>query len=256
MILCLDVGNTLTCGGVLVGETQRIQCRFNTNDNASSDELGVFLRNVLRENGIDYLDIKQVALCSVVPAALHSLTNCCLKYFRLRPFVLQAGVKTGLRIRYANPKEVGADRIANAIAATELYPGKDLIIVDLGTATTLCAVSKERDYLGGIIVAGLKIAAQALETRAAQLPSVGIIKAERAVGRTTIEGIQAGLYYGTIGMLKELTCRMREEVFPESEPLVLGTSGFSGLFEDAGVFDEVVPDLVLRGLLHALALNR
>ena len=156
MILSLDVGNTQIYGGVFDQEKMLISFRRNSKQGSSSDEVGVFLRMVIRENGIDPTLITQIVLCSVVPEVIFSLKGACQKYFKLTPFILQAGVKTGLRIKYRNPLEVGADRIANSIAATHLFPNKNLNLVDLGTATTFCAVSKSCDYLGGSIIAGLK----------------------------------------------------------------------------------------------------
>ena len=263
MILSLDVGNTTIHGGVFDGEQLKIQFRRTSNAQSSSDETGVFLRSVLRENGIDPALIKQIAVCSVVPDAIYSLRGACQKYFGITPFLLQAGVKTGLKIKYRNPLEVGADRIANAIAGTHLFPNKNLIIIDFGTATTFEAVTRDREYLGGAIIAGMKISMEALETRTAKLPPVEIIHAPTALGRSTVESIQSGLYFGTIGMIKELTGRLGEECFDfvpgksplSDKPLVLASGGFSGLFEDAGLFDATIPDLVLQGLNIALKMN-
>lgn len=255
MILALDVGNSHIYGGVFDDEVLRFQFRKTSKGGASSDELGLFLKAVLRENGIDPALIRQIALCSVVPDAIHSLKNCCKKYFNMNPFILQAGVKTGLRIRYRNPLEVGADRITNAIAAMQLYPGKDLVIIDFGTATTFCAVTAEKDYLGGAIIPGLRISMEALESQTARLPSVEIIPAAEATGKSTVESIQSGLYYGNLGMVKELTARISEESFGGKKPMVIGTGGFASLFSKAGIFDVEQPDLVLKGLVLALRMN-
>lgn len=263
MILSLDVGNTTIHGGVFEGDHLLAQFRRTSEFRASSDELGVFLRSVLRENGINPSGIKQIAICSVVPDAIYSLRGACMKYFDINPFLLQAGVKTGLKIKYRNPLEVGADRIANAIAGTHLYPDKNLIIVDFGTATTFCAVNREKEYLGGVILAGLKISMEALETKTAKLPPVEIVAAKQALGRSTIESIQSGLFYGNIGMVKEIKTRLSAECFGESlgggneqeKPLVLATGGFSGLFDKEGLFDAIMPDLVLKGLNIALLMN-
>ena len=142
----------------------------------SSDEFGLFLRSVLRENGSDPADIGEIAVCSVVPEALYSVRSCCRKYFAIDPFVLRSGVKTGLRIKYRNPLEVGADRIANAIGAIGLYPDRNVIVVDMGTATTFDVVSAERDYLGGLILPGIRIAMESLDAAglglAGDLPGV------------------------------------------------------------------------------------
>jgi type III pantothenate kinase len=255
MILCLDVGNTQIHGGVFENDVLKFQFRKTSQSRASSDELGVFLRGVLRENHIDPEQIRKIAICSVVPDAVHSLRNACHKYFNITPFSLQAGVKTGLKIKYRNPLEVGSDRIANSIAATSLYPNENLIIVDFGTATTFCAVSADKDYLGGSILAGLRISIEALETRTAKLPSVEIVAAKEALGRSTVESMQSGLYFGQIGMVKELRDRIRDEAFKGQPVRVIGTGGFSSLFDKAELFDVIVPDLVLKGLIIALKMN-
>lgn len=255
MILCLDVGNTQIHGGVFEGEALRMQFRRTSEFRASSDELGIFLRSVLRENGLDPGAVDRIALCSVVPDAIYSLRNACVKYFGRAPFLLQAGVKTGLKIKYSNPLEVGADRIANAIAAVHLHPEEDLIVVDFGTATTFCAVNAQKEYLGGVILAGLRISAEALESRTAKLPAVEIRAMRHALGRATTESIQSGLYFGNVGMVKEIVSRLTHEAFEGRKPRVIGTGGFSGLFDKAQLFDEIVPDLVLKGLNLALRMN-
>ncbi|WP_413582767.1 type III pantothenate kinase [Bdellovibrio sp. HCB288] len=255
MILCLDVGNTQIFAGLFDKDKMVLSFRKNSKSGASSDETGIFLRTAIRENGFDPSQVKQIAICSVVPEVVYSLRGACMKYFNINPFILQAGVKTGLRVKYRNPSEVGADRIANSIAGTHLYPNKNLIIVDLGTATTFCAVSKDKDYLGGSIVAGLRLCMEALESKTAKLPSVEIISMHEALGRTTIESIQSGLYYGHLGTMKEIISRVTRECFPDEKPFVIGTGGFSSLFEKEKVFDAIIPDLVLKGMLISLQQN-
>lgn len=255
MILCLDVGNTQIYGGLFDKDKMVLSFRKNSKSGASSDETGIFLRTVIRENGFDPSKIRQIAICSVVPEVIYSLRGACMKYFNINPFNLQAGVKTGLKIKYRNPLEVGADRIANSIAATHLYPGKNLIIVDLGTATTFCAVTKDKDYLGGSIVAGLRLSMEALEMKTAKLPSVEIVSTHEVLGRSTVESLQSGLYYGHLGTMREISSRITRECFQDDKPLVIGTGGFSYLFEKEKIFDEIMPDLVLKGMLIALQYN-
>ncbi len=255
MILCLDVGNTQIHGGVFDRDVLKMQFRRTSEFRASSDELGIFLRSVLRENGVHYEEIQHIALCSVVPDAIHSLRSACIKYFNLTPFSLQAGVKTGLKIKYRNPLEVGADRIANAIAVTHLFPERDVIVVDFGTATTFDAINREKEYLGGVILAGLRISMESLETRTSKLPSVEIVTLKQALGRSTVESIQSGLYWGNIGVVKELKERLSDECFNGEKPFVIGTGGFSSLFDKTGLFDQIMPDLVLKGLNFALKMN-
>ena len=255
MILGIDVGNNQIFGGVFHDHEITLRFRRPTSSDLSSDDLGLFLRNVLRENGSDPACVEKIALCSVVPDVIYSLRSCCRKYFSLDPFVLQAGVKTGLKIQYRNPLEVGPDRIANAVGAMHLYPRKNLIIIDFGTATTFDVVSANRDYLGGIIMAGLRITMEALEKNTARLPTVEIVAASELIGRSTVESIQSGLYFGNRAVIQALTRDIREQAFYGEPVVVIGTGGLSRLFEHEKVFDALIPDLVLIGLERALALN-
>ena len=256
MILTIDVGNTQILGGLFNEKKIDLQFRRITSAGTSSDELGLFLRSVIRENGFDPDSVTDIACCSVVPAINHSLGSACLKYFKREALFVLAGTKTGLKIKYNNPKDVGADRIANAIGGIERYPDRDLIIVDLGTATTVDAITIDREYLGGAIAPGLAMSMNALETGTAKLPSVEIAKPERSCGNSTIEAIQSGVFYGHIGLMRELTRRFETESFGGRKPVVIGTGGFARLFESSGLFDEIIPDLVLQGLRTALELNR
>jgi type III pantothenate kinase len=192
----------------------------------------------------------------VVPDAVHSLRNCFRKYFRFEPFLLQPGVKTGLKIRYRNPLEVGADKIANAIGAIGRFPGRNLLILDFGTATTLCAVTKEKEYLGGIITPGINISMAALESKTARLPAVEIIRPAEVLGRSTVESIQAGLYYGTLATVRTLAELVTKEHFAKEPPVVVGTGGFGRLFESEEFFDAFVPELPLMGLRRAVELSQ
>lgn len=256
MILCLDVGNTQVYGGVFDGDQLRVQFRRTSQLQSSSDELGVFFRSVLRENGFDPDSIDEIAICCVVPDLLYSLRACCQKYFSLEPLILRPGTKTGLKIRYRDPREVGADRIADAVGAVNLFPNRNLIVADFGTATTICAISKDKEFLGGNIIPGVRLAMEALESRTAQLPSVEIVPPGSSVGRSTIESIQAGLYWSNVGMVRELVTRISADVFPDERPLVIGTGGFAQLFNREHLFDEVIPDLILTGLNEVSKLNR
>lgn len=256
MILCLDVGNSHTVCGVFDGDDLKLQFRRTTLGKPASDELGVFLRASLRENGVDADAISALALCSVVPDLVHSLRSASLKYFDLEPFVLRAGVRTGLRIRYRDPREVGPDRIAVSIAGAHLYPHRDLIVINLGTATTIEAISNDREYLGGAILPGVRLSMEALESGTARLPSVEIVRPERIIGRSSTECIQSGLYYGTLGAIRTFIQEFTREAFGDGRPMVVATGGFSALYRDEPDFGAVVPDLALRGLRLALDLNR
>lgn len=256
MLLCLDIGNTQIHGGAFDGDALRCQFRKSTQPLGSSDELGVFLVSVLRENGADPRSVDRVALCSVVPAALHATRGASRKYFGCEPFVLQAGARTGLKVRYRNPLEVGADRIAGSIAAAHRHPGRNLIVVDCGTATTLDVVTAGAEYLGGVILPGIGVSAEALASRTAKLPRVEIARPEAVLGRSTVESIQSGLYHGHAGAVRHLVAELAREVFAGERPHVVGTGGFARMLEGERLFDEVVPELVLLGLKQADALNR
>lgn len=255
MILCLDVGNTQIFGGVFENEKLIQSFRKTSKTGSSSDEIGLFLRGVLRENGIDPDAIKQIAICSVVPDMVHSLRSACIKYFDITPFLLQPGIKTGLKIKYRNPVEVGADRIANAIGAIHMYPNKHMIIVDFGTANTFDAITADKDYLGGVITAGLRISMEALELKTARLPTVEILQPGEVIGRSTVENIQSGLYYGTLSTIEGLITKISNEAFDGKRPLVIGTGGFARLFEKSKVFDVILPNLILVGLYQSLKMN-
>ena len=153
-----------------------------------------------------------------------------------------------MKILYRDPREVGADRIADAIGAVKLYPERNIIVADFGTATTICAISHKKEFLGGNILPGLNLSMRALEEKTAQLPSVEIVPVKTAIGRSTVESIQAGLYWSNVGMVRELVKRISDEEFSTGNPVVIGTGGFAQLFNRQKLFDEVVPDLILKGL--------
>lgn len=255
MILCLDVGNSHIFGGVFEDARLLFSFRYPSKEGHTSDKLGIFLKSVIRENKYDPDQIHRVAICSVVPTVDYSIKSACLKYFDLDPFFLKVGAKTGLKIKVANPAEVGADRIANAIAAIHHYGNRNILLIDFGTATTFCAISSRREYLGGVILTGLGVSMEALHQNAAKLFPVNIIKPESALGRNTIGNIQSGLYYGHLGAIREIKQSITKEVFAEHEPIVIGTGGFAYLFESENIFTAIVPDLVLKGLRLALELN-
>lgn len=255
MLLTLDVGNSQIHGGIFDDEEIILQFRKSSKVNISSDEMGIFLRSVLRENNIDYKDIKNIALCSVVPDLNYSIRNGCIKYFNTEPFIIQPGVKTGLKIKYHNPLEVGSDRIANAIAATNLFSGKNIIVIDFGTATTFDVITKNKEYLGGAILPGLRISMESLERNTAKLYSVEIEIPQKAVGRNTRESIQSGIYLAQIGAVKEIVARVSKEEFENEKPFIIGTGGFANMFSDAKLFDVINTELVLRGIYYAFKLN-
>ncbi|HSW70571.1 MAG TPA: type III pantothenate kinase [Gammaproteobacteria bacterium] len=255
MILCLDVGNSHIYGGVFEHDKLLLQFRYPSDLQCTSDQLGVFFKSILRENQLDPARIKQIAVCSVVPSLDYSLRASLIKYFSLQPFFLKAGVKTGLKIHYKNTHEVGADRIADSIAAMQLFPDKNIIVIDLGTATTFDIISKDHAYQGGVIIPGIHIAMKALNENTAKLPPVNILKPTGIIGQTTVSNIQAGLYYSHLGAMREIISMISREQFEKEKPVVIGTGGFANLFEAEDIFNVIIQDLVLQGLRLALQKN-
>lgn len=255
MQLCLDIGNTHIYGGLFEKSVLAHQFRYPSKSCCTSDELGIFLKNYLREIGVAFEKISAIVYCSVVPSLEYSIRSAFIKYFSLEPFVLQAGVKTGLQIKYKNPTEVGADRIANAIAAAHLFPKQNIIIADLGTATTFEAITAKGEFLGGTILPGLQMQMRALHEHTANLPPVRIVKPATALGQSTAANIQSGLYFGQKGAITETLKTFTKELFQDEKPVVIGTGGFAYLYEDEKLFDAIISDLVLQGLRIAYDKN-
>ncbi len=219
-----------------------------------ADEYAALLLNLLHHQGLDISEIKEIALCSVVPPLIATFDELCQRYFHLSPLVVGAGVKTGVRIRMDNPREVGADRIANAAAAHHLYGGP-IIITDLGTATTFDTVSREGDYLGGAIAPGIGTAAEALFMQAAMLPRVELARPKRAIGTNTITAMQSGIIFGYVGLIEGIVARIQQELGERAK--VVATGGFAELIaRETAVIDVVNPNLTLIGLRLIYLLNK
>lgn len=255
MILCFDIGNTDIYGGVCKGRELVAEFRKSNHQHPSADEFGVFVQQILSSKGVELELLEAVAVASVVPDCIGMVAEASRTYLGINPLILQAGVKTGLKIRTRNPAEVGADRIANAIAAVELYPRQDRIVVDMGTATTFCAINQKDEYLGGLISAGMGLSMNALAQNTAKLPYVDLLEPEECLGKTTVESIQKGLYFGHLGLIREVVTRLRDEAFEGREPIVIGTGGHARFFHNESLLSAYVPDLVLRGLCRAVELN-
>ena len=254
MLLAIDIGNTDTTLGVFDGEELRATWHMATSIHRMTDEYAALLLNLLRHQGIDTSDIKEVVLCSVVPPLIATFDRLFQRYFHVSPLVVGAGVKTGVRIRMDNPREVGADRIVNAAAAHHLYGGP-VIIADLGTATTFDTVSSEGDYLGGAIAPGIATAAEALFTRAAMLPRVELVRPKRAIGTNTIAAMQSGIIFGYVGLIEGIVARIREELGEKAK--VVATGGYAELMaKETAVIDVANPDLTLVGLRLIYLLNK
>ncbi|MBU3192158.1 type III pantothenate kinase [Clostridium bowmanii] len=250
MILVLDVGNTNTVLGIFKEKELLVEWRLSTDAQKTADEYGIQVMQLFYQSNIKIGHIKGVIISSVVPNIMYSLEHMIRKYFKLTPIVVGPGVKTGINVKYDNPKEVGADRIVNAVSAHEIYK-RSLILIDFGTATTFCAISKDANYIGGTICPGIKIASDALFERAAKLPRVELIKPETVIGKNTVSSMQAGIIYGYIGQVDYIVNKMKSEMINmgEEEPFVVATGGLSKLIsEDSSTIDEFNPYLTLEGL--------
>jgi len=254
MLLTIDIGNTDTTLGVFKGEELRATWHMATSVHRRADEYGALLLNLLHQQGLDTSDVKAIALCGVVPPLISTFDELFQRYFHISPLVVGAGVKTGVRIRMDNPREVGADRIVNAAAAHRLYGGP-VIITDLGTATTFDTVSKEGDYLGGAIAPGILTAAEALFTRAAMLPRVEMIRPKHAIGTNTTAAMQSGIIFGYVGLIEGMVARIQKELGEKAK--VVATGGVAELIaKETKVIDVVNPHLTLIGLRLIYEMNK
>jgi type III pantothenate kinase len=246
MLLVIDIGNTQTVLGVYDGETLVNDWRISTDAGKSADEYGVLLTTLLRLGGHEPDEVSGVCLSSVVPPLTGIMRKTIDRFFHVTPVVVGPGVKTGLSILYDNPREVGADRIVNAVAGYDIYGGP-LIIVDFGTATTFCAVSAEGEYLGGSIAPGVRVGADALAARTAKLPKVELLRPPTVVGKDTVSSMQSGLIYGFADLVDGLICRIRDEL--GGRATVVGTGGLVDTISSvAKNIEHVEPHLTLKGL--------
>ena len=254
MLLAIDIGNTDITLGVFEGEELRATWHIATGIHRRADEYAALLLNLLHHQTLDIADIKEIALCSVVPPLVATFEELFQRYFHTSPLVVGAGVKTGVRIRLDNPREAGTDRIVNAAAAHHLYGGP-VIITDLGTATTFDTVSKEGDYLGGAIAPGISTAAEALFRQTAMLPRVELTRPKHAIGTNTTSAMQSGLIFGYVGLVKGIVTRIQRELGEKAT--VVATGGYAELIaKETTVIDIVNPDLTLIGLRLIYLMNK
>ena len=254
MLLTLDIGNTNITLGVYEGDTLGPRWRLATDHNRMPDEYGIMMINLFQHAGVSPKDVHGIALASVVPPLTGTFVQACEKYVGCAPLVVDAGVKTGVRVRYDDPKQVGADRVVDAAAVHKLYGGP-ACSVDFGTATTFDAISEEGDYLGGAIAPGIGIAADALFQRAAKLPKVDLQRPPSAIGRNTVHSIQSGLLFGYVGLVEGMVARFRAELGPKMK--VIGTGGLAEIIaRETKVIEIIAPWLTLDGLKIVWELNQ
>ena len=250
MILVVDVGNTNIVLGIYKDSENIAGWRISTDAKKTSDEYSIQFMQLFTQGGLNPKEVKGIIISSVVPNIMHSLEHMIKKSFGINPIVVGPGVKTGINIKYDNPKEVGADRIVNAVAAHDKYK-KDLIIIDFGTATTFCALTKEANYLGGRITPGIKIASDALFDRAAKLPRVELETPNSIICKNTISSMQAGIIYGYIGQVEYIVEKIKKEMkdLGCDKPLVVATGGLANLIaKETNAIDKVDSSLTLEGL--------
>jgi type III pantothenate kinase len=246
VLLAIDVGNTNTVVGAFEGAALRHHWRLQTNQNRTADEYGILLRQLFELSGVDPGQVTAVAISNVVPPLAFTLDQMVVRYFKVKPLFVGPGVKTGMPILYENPREVGADRVVNAVAAYERWR-QGLIVVDFGTATTFDAVSQKGEYLGGAICPGISISMDALSRSASKLPRVEFAKPAHVIGKNTVASMQAGLVYGYVGLVDGICARMSDEL--GFTPRIVATGGLAPLI--AGVsrtIQEVDEHLTLDGL--------
>ena len=247
MILTLDIGNTNMKTALFDGMEMKQYWRLSTNRNRTSDEYGVTLMNLLNHSGVDRTQVQGIMMSSVVPQINFTIEHMCRTYFGIEPMKIEPGVKTGINIKYENPRELGSDRIANAVAAYELYGGP-CITIDFGTATSFGAISARGEFLGGAICPGLKLSADALTEKTAKLPRFELVKPDSVIGRNTVTNMQAGIVYGYIGQINYIVNRMKREMnVPDIK--VIATGGLAVLVAgESSVIDVMDGLLTLKGL--------
>ena len=254
MLLAVDIGNTATSIGVFQGDKLKARWTIATDAQNLVDEYAILLLNLLRSSDLERGDLDEAILGSVVPSLTPVFQEVCRRYFSVTPLVVDLGVKTGVRIKYDSPRDVGADRVVDAVAAIKLY-GPPLIIVDFGTATVFDAISKEGDYVGGAIAPGIGISSQALFERTAKLPRIELERPKTAIGKTTVTAMQSGIIFGYVGLIEGIVARMKVEL--EGEVKVIATGGWAPVIaRETSVIDTVNLDLTLIGLHLIYEANR
>ncbi|AMM91269.1 type III pantothenate kinase [Peribacillus simplex] len=254
MIFVLDVGNTNTVLGVYDEDILKYHWRIETSRHKTEDEYGMVIKSLLQHEGLSFDQFDGIIISSVVPPIMFALERMCKKYFGIKPLIVGPGIKTGLNIKYENPREVGADRIVNAVAGIQEY-GSPLIIVDFGTATTYCYINEDKQYMGGAIAPGINISTEALYSKAAKLPRIEISRPEGIIGKNTVSAMQAGILFGYVGQVEGIVNRIKAQ--SNLEPTVIATGGLATLIaNESTVIDVVEPFLTLKGLQLIYKRNR
>lgn len=247
MILVMDVGNTNIKAAVFNGAQLVQKWRCATNLMMTSDQYGIIMADLFRYHGLDMKAIEGIMISSVVPTINYTIEHMCRDYFKIDPRFLVPGIKTGLNIRYENPRELGSDRIANAVAVASLYGGPS-VFIDFGTATTYGVVSEKNEFMGGAIGPGLRMMNAALSTGTAKLPSIELVVPDHVIGRTTVTNIQSGILYGYIGSVERIVSEMKREMAAPNAK-VIATGGMAHMVKsNSDVIDEINPNLTLEGL--------
>ena len=261
MLLAIDVGNTNLVLGVFDGEKLVESWRMATDNKRTADEYGTIIDNMLRHSNIEPADIDDIIISTVVPSLLFTLEHMCLKYYNLNPIVVETGIKTGLKIKYDDPRQVGSDRIVNSVAAHTKYGG-DLIVIDFGTATTFCCVTSDGSFIGGAIAPGIKTQADALFEHTAKLPNVDLELPGKFICKNTNEAMQSGLIYGHMGFTEHMVRGMKQEMSAETgtDPAdikVIATGGMATMVESGTECIDVIDRrLTLTGLRILYEKNR
>lgn len=246
MLLVIDVGNTNIVLGVYNGKKLLEHWRISTNRLRTTDEYGALIKNLFQLHNVDASLVEAIIISSVVPPIMPTLERMCQRYFNETPLIVGPGIKTGVDIKYDNPREVGADRIVNAVAAYEKYGGP-VIVIDFGTATTFCAIAANGDYLGGAIAPGIGISTEALFERAAKLPRIEVKRTRKVICRNTVQSMQSGVFFGFVGQVDGIVTRMKEELGGTAK--VVATGGLAVIIgPDSDTIDVVEPMLTLEGL--------
>jgi type III pantothenate kinase len=254
MLLAFDIGNTNITFGVFQDNELVNTFRLATHVNQMPDEYAVFILSLLRQKGIEIDSITEGAMSCVVPPLVTTFNELFQKYFNLKPLTVSPGIKTGIRIRYENPRELGGDRISNTAGALSLYKAP-IIVVAMGTATAFDTISKEGDYLGGAVAPGMGISAEALFNRTAALPRVELARPKKAIGSNTPTAMQSGIIFGYAGLIDGVVTRIQEELGEKAT--VVATGGYSSIIaKETRTVDKVNPNLTLIGIKVIHDLNR